>query len=163
MFPALPASGPAGIPRFQPPLEPDPESTPIADVAAAGWRHLFAIDCQFPAAPHDTPIPCGNTHRDDGAGSFSGLRRSAHAAGWRMDRLNRMCCPDCAQDKALFTLYPVTFYADGAKERWETAAAAGKPRDMNLEFTLTVLAEMRSLEEVTEARAAGGRHRAVTP
>jgi hypothetical protein len=160
---------PAALPDFQPapPQQhaPGTDPAPVAAAVAKGWAHLFAIDCQFPAAEHDTPIPCGSVYRDDAAGSFSDLRKSAYAAGWRMDRLNRMCCPACAQGKALFTLYPVTFWADGAAEARAGGVMYRNPetgREWPLEFALTVLAEMRLGEEVTSARAAGGRHRAAT-
>lgn len=87
----------------------------IADGLAHGWPRLFEIRCAYPAARHDTPIPCDQVFTDPAAATFTALRESARAAGWNVDAHGRDACPACSQASPAYrTPYPVMLWAGGA-------------------------------------------------
>jgi hypothetical protein len=161
----FPAPEPRPRPRAAaPPPETDP--APVADALAAGWPHLFEVRCQYPAAPHDTPIPCDTApHRDDRAGSIRALRRSAQAAGWHLDALGRWTCPPCQMGSQYRTLYPVTVRAGaGPAGRAEHDLALSPELREELDRAEFRLRDDRYAEWVQAVRAGQqrARHRAVT-
>jgi hypothetical protein len=157
-------------PRFFP-VQPPQFPNPVADSLARAWPHLFEVRCTYPAAPSRTPIPCGSVHRDPEACTFRGLRLSAREAGWRLDAFGRWACPPCTQESGEFrTLYPVTFWAEGAAwvgqdhgagGVWRTAPPWVEDIPVRPEFPFTVVAEERVREDVLSA-AIRPRHGRVT-
>lgn len=113
------AEPPAARSRRGPALPPyhDARDEVVGRDTAHGWPHLFKLTCQYPAADHATPIPCGRTYADHAARSFRELRLSAHAHGWHLDTLGRWACPRCCQDSPDYrTLYPVMLWDPAAYE-----------------------------------------------
>jgi len=139
-----PAPAPSGRLRVQPP-GPDmfpalrePPAPPAAPVGyeiigretAKGWPRLGELRCDYPAALAETPIPCDSVHRDPAATTFYGLRLSAQAAGWHMDRLGQWVCPRCCQVNPEYRgLYPVTFYDIQAAEAYVAGDLRGENRE----------------------------------
>lgn len=147
---------PAAFPALQdtPPrrLSGPAGRTPIADDTARGWARAFTVTCEYPAAPGSATIPCDQVHRDDRAGTYPGLYRSAWDAGWRMDKLGLWACPEHAEHSGQYqALYPVThWHPDAAR-----LDATGDPEGA---FRLRVAAENAMLRDVRD-RAQQGRHR----
>lgn len=144
------------VPGFQEMrLHADGDRVPVAEQAARGWAHLFTIRCGYPAASHDTPIPCGAEHRDPDVGTFRRLRLSAQAAGWHLDAYGRWACPACQMTSEYRTLYPVTF--------WHQDWAAGpawdeQQRDFGLHRFLVGVEEARWIRDTKDA-SQRGKHR----
>jgi hypothetical protein len=169
-----PGQYPPGHPKSSEPHGPDmfpalrePPAPPPAPVGyevtgretGQGWPHLFELHCDYPAALAETPIPCDSVHRDGTALSFRGLRRSAQAAGWHMDRLGQWVCPRCCQANPDYRgLYPVTVYDPLAAE----AYLVGDPRGENRERARAELGlRDRTLRHYDASHKRGGH--AVTP
>ena len=147
---ALPPA-PAPAPAAQPAPAVLHDDDKIARHLAHGWPHLFEVRCAYPAASHDTPIPCGSVHRDGTALSFRGLRASAWAAGWHLDALGRLACPRCCQDSPEYrTLYPVTVWDPDARD-------ARLARDPDAERDARAAAEHDLFRDVRDT-ARHGRH-----
>lgn len=153
---------PWDIPSWPPsPAEPPRETSPVAEGLARAWSHLFELRCTYPAAPCETPIPCGACYADPQACTFRGLRLSAREAGWRLDAFGRWACPSCVQECGEFrTLYPLTFWMEGAAwigqdegaaGIWRTAPPRVEDYPVRAEFPLTVIAEERVREDVLAA------------
>ena len=130
------------------------DRAPIAEETARGWHHMFTVRCDYPAGTSgDQAIPCDQTHRDDQAGSYPALYRSAWAAGWRMDKLRKWACPGHARFSGDYqALYPITHWHPDAAYHDQAGDAEGAHR-------LRVIAENTMTRDVLE-RARQGRHRA---
>jgi hypothetical protein len=147
-----PGTAPLALPPARHPEQPrwlsgPADPAPVAGEVARGWARIFTVTCEYPAAPGAATIPCDQEHRDDHAGTYPGLYRSAWDAGWRMDKLGLWACPGHAQDSGQYqALYPV--------QHWHPAApAAREAGDYETEFRLRVAAENALLRDV-HARAA---------
>ncbi|HEX5567029.1 MAG TPA: hypothetical protein VFY14_08930 [Streptomyces sp.] len=122
MFPAL---------REPPPVPAAPVGYEVTGrETAQGWSHLGELRCDYPAALAETPIPCDGVWRDHAATTFRGLRMSAQAAGWHMDRLGQWACPRCCQASPEYrTLYAVTVYDPLAAEAYVVGDLRGENRE----------------------------------
>lgn len=148
-----PATAPMTRLRVHRPKSSGPsERAPVADDTARGWARIFTIGCEYPAAPGGITIPCDQQYRDDRAGSYPALYRSAWDAGWRMDALYQWACPHHARYSGAYqALYPV--------QHWHPAAPAARDAgDAETEFRLRVAAENVMVRDVLD-RARQGRHR----
>lgn len=158
---AVARSRPAQLPTFRA-LQPDPpqrlsqssDRAPIAEDTARGWAHMFTVRCEYPAGTSgDQAIPCDREYRDDQAGSYPALYRSAWDNGWRYDKLRRWACPDHAKFSGDYqALYPVTHWHPDAAYHDQCGDEAGAHR-------LRVIAENTMTRDVLD-RARQGKHRA---